>query len=82
MGQPLADRPAPDLKARVILVGAVLAGAWLRLHHLGGRELSADEGATWAAACSASRVLPTPPGPVSVTNRTPGRSRRPASSAP
>ena len=29
---------------------------------------------------SASRVLPTPPGPVSVTNRTPGRASRPASS--
>ena len=54
MGQPLADRPAPDLKARIILIGAVLAGAWLRLHDLGGRELSADEGATWAAAIAPS----------------------------
>ena len=30
---------------------------------------SPNRGATWAAACSASRVLPTPPGPVSVTTR-------------
>ena len=29
---------------------------------------------------TASRVLPTPPGPVSVTSRTPGRASRPASS--
>ncbi|HEY2663395.1 MAG TPA: glycosyltransferase family 39 protein [Candidatus Binataceae bacterium] len=54
MDQPVADRAAPDLAARVVLVAAVVAGAWLRFHDLGGRQLSADEGATWAAAAAPS----------------------------
>ena len=36
--------------------------------------------ASRSPTATASRVLPTPPGPVNVTNRTPGRASRPASS--
>src|SRR5579862_2087507 len=36
--------------ALVIVFVALLAGAFLRFHHLDALQMSADEGATWAAA--------------------------------
>lgn len=36
--------------ALVVVILALLAGALLRIHHLGAMQMSADEGATWAAA--------------------------------
>jgi 4-amino-4-deoxy-L-arabinose transferase-like glycosyltransferase len=52
--RPRAERALPRVAARVILMTAVIVGAWLRFHDLGQRELSADEGATWAAAAAPS----------------------------
>jgi hypothetical protein len=54
MDRPRAERAVPRVAARVILLAAVIVGAWLRFHDLGQRELSADEGATWAAAAAPS----------------------------
>ena len=36
--------------ALALIIGALLMGAYLRLHKLGALQMSADEGATWAAA--------------------------------
>ncbi len=36
--------------ALVVVIAALLAGAFLRFYHLGAMQMSADEGATWAAA--------------------------------
>jgi 4-amino-4-deoxy-L-arabinose transferase-like glycosyltransferase len=40
--------------ALLIAFIALLAGAYLRFHHLGALQMSADEGATWAAADASS----------------------------
>lgn len=37
-----------------LLVIAVALGGWLRFENLGAREMSADEGATWAAAAASN----------------------------
>jgi hypothetical protein len=42
---------------------------------------SANDGATWAATAIAKRVLPTPPGPVSVSSGTASSRKRPPASA-
>ncbi len=45
--------PAPALAAG-LLAAAVALGAWLRFTAIGGREMSADEAASWAAAAAPS----------------------------
>lgn len=54
-----ADPPAPANRLSrptlALLAFAIIAGGYLRFTHLGSREMSADEGASWAAA-SASTV--------------------------
>jgi hypothetical protein len=47
---PAAMRPL----VAALLVVALALGAWLRCANLGAREMSADEGATWAAAAAPS----------------------------
>lgn len=50
-----ARNPArTKLLALALLGAALIAGGWLRFAGIGGREMSADEGASWAAAAAPS----------------------------
>ncbi|HKV56435.1 MAG TPA: hypothetical protein VJN94_17510, partial [Candidatus Binataceae bacterium] len=53
-GQARHRFPKSELMAAATLALAVAAGGYLRFAHLGARELSADEGASWAAASLSS----------------------------
>lgn len=49
-----AGRVPTHVLAVGLLAAAVALGAWLRLAAIGGREMSADEGASWTAAAAPS----------------------------
>lgn len=52
--RPSAAALRAKLNAAGLLVAALAGGALLRFIHLGAREMSADEGASWAAAAAPS----------------------------